>query len=466
MTFAFRAARGAPTGSRRRRKRREPAPSTTNAAPANVNERNFNAALRTARYVTSIVLLVALASGPGRAGENWTQFRLNAASNPVLPGTLSTSWSFESGFQISASPAVADNAVYLGNNAGRFFALDARDGRLLWSRQMRSSMKSQPLVWNDLVIAGEGDEVGTVIRGVVHLGSGENALVAFERATGRIRWRALLQGSGMSAPAIVAGTLVHADSDGNVVGIDPSTGHVLYARRIGTIASMSVARPIGGGAFIVGGQTQTQVVALRASDGAVLWRHGFPNGSGIGDCPPASDGARVFCNYERPIPPHPYVKAHEVNEQRAYALFANSGALAWDVALERGVVPVRNQTAIPLVDRGAVFMGSALVPYVHAMDAATGQLRWRTRVRGPVKGGIVAAGGVLYCGDLTGYLWAIDERTGRIIGAMNERTPFNVGSPLIDGRTLIVGSGKGRVVAVPLRTLREGRHARDGRRNR
>ena len=389
----------------------------------------------------------------------WTQFRLNPQNNAVIAGDLSTSWSFETGFAISASPAIDGTRLFVGNNNGRFVALDVRDGRLVWSRQMASSMKSQPLLWDDLVIAGEGNEIGFVHHGVVHLGAGENALVAFDRATGQIRWRTFLQGSGMSAPAIVDGLLVHADSDGDAVGIDPASGHVRYARKIGTIASMSVARPLSGGAFAIGGQTATQLAAIRAADGAVLWRYAFPRASGLGDCAPASDGVRIYCDYLLPIAPHPYVKAGERNEQHAFALQASSGALAWDVHLEDGIVPMRNQTAIPLVDRGLVFMGSPFAPYIHALDVRTGALRWRARVRGAVKGGIVAVGGTLYFGDLRGYLWALDERDGRVVGVKFEGTPFNVGSPVVVGGTLIVGSGTGRILAVPLAAIRAGHDA-------
>ncbi|MGB6519892.1 MAG: PQQ-binding-like beta-propeller repeat protein, partial [Candidatus Cybelea sp.] len=74
--------------------------------------------------------------------------------------------------------------------------------------------------------------------------------------------------------------------------------------------------------------------------------------------------------------------------------------------------------------------------------------------RGAVKGGIVEVGGIVYFGDLGGYLWALDAKTGRVIGVKNMHTPFNVGSPIVVGRTLIIGSDSGSVIAVPLATIR------------
>jgi outer membrane protein assembly factor BamB len=91
---------------------------------------------------------------------------------------------------------------------------------------------------------------------------------------------------------------------------------------------------------------------------------------------------------------------------------------------------------------------------VHALDAASGAQRWKTKVHDHVQGGLVALGGVVYCGDFAGYLWALDEKTGTVIGSKNMGTPFNVGSPVVVGKTLVIGSVTGRVVALPLADIR------------
>jgi outer membrane protein assembly factor BamB len=61
---------------------------------------------------------------------------------------------------------------------------------------------------------------------------------------------------------------------------------------------------------------------------------------------------------------------------------------------------------------------------------------------------------VLYFGDLQGYLWALDEATGKVLGSKKMGTPFNVGSPIVVGRTLVIGSTTGRVTALPLDDIR------------
>ena len=116
-------------------------------------------------------------------------------------------------------------------------------------------------------------------------------------------------------------------------------------------------------------------------------------------------------------------------------------------------MPNRNQSAIPLVDRGTVYLGSAIVPVMHAIDTETGHVRWRRRVDGPVKGGIVAVGGNIYFGDATGRIWSLRESDGSVAGVMNVGTPFNVASPIVVGKTIVVSSLTGRILALPLSAM-------------
>jgi outer membrane protein assembly factor BamB len=409
------------------------------------------------RFGFAVVAAVALACpalATSGASTDVTQFRMNAANNAVVGGNLRAAWTFETGGPISASPTVVDGVLYLGNNMGRLVALDVRTGKLIWSQQAKNDLMAQPLVLGNQVVVGEGNEESDVRSGVVHVGTGENAILSFDRATGKPMWSAPLGGTGMPTPALVGGVLVDHNGSGDVVGIDPATGKIKYQRFTGTIPSMVGLMPVGKFAVISGGQTKTTMVALNASDGSTIWQREFPKASGLGDCPPAGDGQLVFCDYVALIPPEDFVQAGKLNTLHAYALDAMTGAPVWDTALESGILPKRNQSAIPLYDSGTLFLGSAIAPYMHALDAQTGKLLWRTKVRGPVKNGPVAVAGVLYFGDLGGNLWALDEKTGKVIGVRHQKTKFNVGSAIVVGKTLIIGSATGRIVAVPLDVIK------------
>ena len=418
----------------------------------------------TNRIVTSIFAIAAL-GGCARFVPSsnevaaWPQFRLNAANNVVLPGSLETTWSAESGGPISASPSVVGSTLYIGNNVGRMLALDVRDGRELWRAAFPSALMSAPLVIGRNVVVGEGDENSMVMSGVVHVGGAANALVALDRDTGAVRWNAPIGGTGMPTAAYVGGRIVAHVGNGDLVSLSPDTGSVAFTHNIGTIPSMVALLPLGGDTVVSAGQTETGIVAVHASSGATIWRRPFPNSSALGDGPLASDGVHVMGGYLYPVKgqPHPYVKAGEVGEQRAFALDARTGAPIWDVHLENGSVPWRNQAAIPMIDRGTLYIGSSISPEMHAIDLKTGHLRWRRRVDGPVKGGLVAVGGNVYFGDFSGRIWALRETDGAVVGTANVGTPFNVDSPIVVGRTLVIASLTGRILALPLEALRGAR---------
>src|SRR5579883_117523 len=389
----------------------------------------------------------------------WTQFRMGPQNNAVVDGTLETAWRLETGGQISASPTIVDGTLYIGNNSGKLYAVDLTNGTVLWTARVPNPLMSAPLIYGDLVIVGEGDPTSRTSSPSepVMVGQGPSALIAFDRATGTMRWQTPLSGSAMPTPAIIDGLLVNHDGAGWVNGVDPATGEKRYAHWIGSMASMSAALPVGEGDFVTTGVGSNAAFRLHADGGAIVWRSAFSRGaSGIGDCPPVTDGVRIYCNYVSPVWPDLSTVIGNLTVQRAYALRVTDGAPIWDVALESGALPIRNEAAIPLLADGLLFFGSAIAPWMHALDPATGTLVWEIPTRGAVKGGAVDVDGVVYFGDLGGYLWAVDAKSGRVLGDKELHAPFNVGSPIVAGQTLIVGSDGGSLIALPLAAIRSG----------
>ncbi|MBV9719638.1 MAG: PQQ-binding-like beta-propeller repeat protein [Candidatus Eremiobacteraeota bacterium] len=399
-----------------------------------------------------LATIVLAAATPG-----WTQFRLGPENNAVVAGPLETEWRVETGGQISASPTVIDGTLYIGNNDGWLYAIDAGSGQVVWKAHVPNPLMSAPLLYGDMVIVGEGDPTSrsSSPSEPVMVGQGPSALIAFDRAAGTIRWQVPLSGSAMPTPAIIDGIMVNHDGAGWISGVDPSSGTKLYARWIGSMASMTAALPVGNGDFITTGVGSNAAWRVHADGGAVVWHSAFSRGaSGIGDCPPVSDGIRVYCDYVAPVLPDASTVIGHLTVERAYALRVSDGALLWDIALESGSLPERNEAAIPLFADGLLYIGSAIAPWMHAIDATSGVLVWAMPTRGNVKGGLVDVDGIVYFGDLGGYLWALDAKTGHVVGDKFMHTRFNVGSPIVDGKTLIIGSDSGSVIAVPLQTIR------------
>lgn len=392
--------------------------------------------------------------------SSWTQFRHNVGNNDVVRGTLSTSWQVRTSGSFSSSPSVVDGIVYIGNNKGVLYAIDAASGRVRWTYRAKAPLMTNPLVIDGRVIIGEGNQISYVADGDTKVGTSENAVIAIDANTGAERWRVALAGTGMPTPALVNGVLVEHDGSGDITGIDAESGAVRYRAHVAGAASMVSMLPVGRGRFVTASVSPNSVWEIDGKDGRVVWENRFDEAaSGLSDCPPASDGTRIFCNYAVPLPGVARARVGAPAVERLFAVDARSGKTSWDVEFAVGILPQWNEAAIPLVYRRVLYVGSSMLPQVASFDASSGRKLWQRDVRGAVKGGMSAKDGVLYFGDGGGYLWAIDAKNGNIVGAKNMHTVFNVGSPLIAGETLIVGTNTGTIVAVPLAQIRNSHDA-------
>lgn len=144
-------------------------------------------------------VLLALAPRPALAdarGESWPMAGQSILGNRVQPhdsaitprnvGHLVPKWVFTDHGDVSATPTVADGAVYFPDFGGYLNAVNARTGKLIWQRQISAydgeagqvSRNSPLVLGNELVL---GDNAGTAQPQGAHL-------FAVDRRTGRLLW--------------------------------------------------------------------------------------------------------------------------------------------------------------------------------------------------------------------------------------------------------------------------------------
>ncbi len=394
---------------------------------------------------------------------SWTSFRLGGGLNvvvvnPNLPRELS--WSVRTG-SISSSPVVYRDRILVAANDHRLYAIDAATGSVRWVYKAENELMTQPLyVGGTIFVAtGNSDCSAYFPPAYVVMGLGTNRVEAIDAATGRETWSQGIAGTGMPTPLLIDGTIVHADGAGGVVALDVRNGAYRWHTALPSFFAMTAVADGGNGNVYVAGGFPNNVYALNAKTGAVAWKRAFSRLDGaLPATPLASTTHALVGMYLEPLARGPQgwaVQFGSLARQHVYALDKQTGRMLWDRTLAnvRGRAPAYNEAAIPLVYRNRIFIGSAVAPVVSALDLRSGRVLWQLRVKGPVKGGLVARDGIVYFGDLGGYLWAVDAASGRVIGKRAEPVHFNVGSPIIVNDTLVDGSQEG-VIAVPLRTIR------------
>jgi outer membrane protein assembly factor BamB len=172
-----------------------------------------------------------------------------------------------------------------------------------------------------------------------------------------------------------------------------------------------VSSPVYADGAIYFGGDDGNVYAVDAGDGRQLWRRA--TGGPVASTPAIANQTVYVGSYDG----------------KFYALDARTGAPRWKFTTEgerrfeapglHGMQP-RTQTiadpfdvflSSPVVGGGAVYFGSG-DGNVYALDAASGELRWKFHTGDVVHASPAYADGVVFFGSWDSYFYAVDARTG------------------------------------------------------
>jgi outer membrane protein assembly factor BamB len=362
------------------------------------------------------VLIVAAAAGFALTGNAPRAHVSGSSSSPSprrsrTPGNArqaARGWIFGTPASVDGSPAVADGLVFIGDDNGNIYALDAATGALRWKIDTKSSVVSRPAVVGGTVyVGGENNYVyalnaasgavrwkyntgqtvdsgPAVTGGVVYVGNDNDEVFALNAATGTVKWPQPNLGDNVTTNPVVSGGIVYVGCDDHFVyALNADTGAIRWSRRTGGQVNSSPA--LSGGTLYVGSD-DGKVYALNAATGAVEWTR--PTAGKV-DSGPAVSGGTVYVG----------------GGDRVYALDAATGAVQWTRATG-GVV-----TSSPALSDGIVYVGSN-DGYVYAIDAATGAIRWREQTGGVVNSSPVVSGGRVYIGTDNDAVYAFNAATG------------------------------------------------------
>ena len=142
-----------------------------------------------------------------------------------------------------AAVTVNNNRAYSLGAMGHLFCFDAAKGDVLWSKDLYTEYKIKMPMWG--IAASPLVEDGLVI---VQIGGRENAcVVAFDKITGKEKWRALNDPASYSAPVVIeqAGKRVLVCWTGErLVGLNPLTGKIYWQHPFTQRMVHNIATPV------------------------------------------------------------------------------------------------------------------------------------------------------------------------------------------------------------------------------
>jgi len=284
---------------------------------------------------------------------------------------------------VIASPVVAGGVVYIGGTDGYLHALDARDGRELWRFGVGAELvNTTPAVHGDLV----------------YTGASGGAFFALDRRTGRPRWSAALRAEPTAPPVVAGGLALVVAGPATLQALDAANGRLRWLAHPPRVLDLGYptesAATVRDGTVYEDFSGSDTVVALRLSDGRLLWQFG-PVGDRLGAAP-AVDATTLYAPTE---------------SGTIIAVDRARHRLRWYRALPPG--HAQGVSAAP-VRTGALLLVPDQDGRLYALDSATGGIRWRATTGAALLGSPAVSDDIAYQPSTDGLLYAVDTRDGRV----------------------------------------------------
>ena len=369
--------------------------------------------------------------------ESWPMLGRAPDRNAYDPdGALADSpevvWRFDLGSRLSSSPVVHEGRLFVAGESGRAVRLDARTGKPVWEHDLGAAVRASP--------AAAG--------GVVVFSTLDGSATALDASTGEPMWRYAFEEQSLSPPAIFEGVVYVGSNDWHIYALDVQTGELRW--RYKALDSVRSGPSVNDEAVVFTDVTN-RLYTLRRDTGTFRMdfktagpaRGGVVLQDTLGYV--ADRGGRVRA-VDWTVRDLPFEKAYlKIRVQLfAWKMISEPPEIKGSVWYfrKRG----EEYSATPVAAHDAVY-AVALSGAVIALDKEDGSLLWEARIDRGVPGSPIVVGRTLVVGDAIGVLYGLDALSGaelwkvRLVGGL-------VGAPAFASGTLFAASASGEVYAL------------------
>jgi outer membrane protein assembly factor BamB len=342
------------------------------------------------------------------------------------------------------TPTHDADTVYVLDKHREVLALDAHDGRLKWRSDTGvtstdaifglTTSGTNLVVTGDLVVAGDWD------------------VVAFDRRTGARRWS--FQAEGGDGPGLFLGaastdTVFAGSVTGRVYAVDTATGRPRWVTRLEEKPMVSVFPPERHGTAVLVGYSVYDnpstggIASLDGSTGRVIWKTPFPKPAEPGRHTnrgggPVVVGGLVFGS---------------AGDGNIYGLDVATGAIRWTLPRLAGpfagYITSTDLDHRTLVAAGALLVAGSVTGKITAFDVDARTVKWHydAGLSGSTSFSFTADDAHVYVPFLGGFVMALDAATGDVRWRVGD---FNVGmiwAPDPAGEHIYAAGSRGGVYA-------------------
>jgi outer membrane protein assembly factor BamB len=333
-------------------------------------------------------------SGPDRF--SWPLYGYNKEHTRFFPAPQSVRppfrhmWVHNSHALLEFPPVIDGTHLFQLADNGVLAAIDKRNGRTFWHRQLGELSASTPAVTPTTVYA-------TVLASGNPSAPGR--VWALNYRNGQTRWARYLSSPSESSPLLDGNRLIFGTQSGKVYALDARNGNVIWTyQAAGSVkASPSLANGV-----LYFGDYSGQVQAISESNGRRIWVSGSEGavfGSGTFYSTAAVVYGRVFLGN---------------TDGRVYAYDAFTGRLDW--AVQTGNYVYSSPAATNAPGLGPTIYAGSYDGTFRAFNARTGSISWSFDAHGRISGSPTIIGRIVYFADLgTHRTYGLGISTGRVL---------------------------------------------------
>jgi len=330
-------------------------------------------------------------------------------------------------FQFS-TPLVEEGKLFVGCDAGYFYAYSAPEGKKLWRIKTEGPVQSK---------AAYAD-------GTVYFGDGKGIFYALDAESGEQKWTATLDTEILAEPLVLGSTIYIPTMSGRMYALDAFTGAEFWhtppdEKEFGFSIRRS-SSPVAGLGLIFQGTATGEMRALRQSDGSKVWetRLGSPQN-------------RVYDVDSKPLLHEGQLFAASA-DGLLYSLNPSTGSVNW-VSDAGGANDV-------IYNNGRLYSSGG--PNLYCIDPATGLIFWSQDFEKPYMSSPSAGDGFVAIVSTIDKIFIIESTTGDIAYERYVRKG-SLGDPIVvDDKFVYVLSNSGRLFAFEVERVQP--KAKKGRR--
>lgn len=318
------------------------------------------------------------------------QFQLSSAQREREFETIPRpAWKFSARGPIVSSPVISGSTVYVGSTDSVLYALDLDTGTPRWELRTGGPIRSTVCTDGERIFLVGGDGLVRCIDG----NSGREVWVF--HANGERRYEPYGYADYYhSSPAIHGNALFFGSGDSCIYALNRQTGDLLWRYRTDDIVHSS---PVIDNDRLFVGSFDGHLYALRLNNGELLWKFKsvghrfFPKGE--------MQGSPVVGNGLVYVGGRDY-NVYAIDREKGYCHWNRQFPLGWAMALS--------------CPDTMLFIGTSDDDLMLAVDGRTGKEQWRTNVHFNIFGTCAFADSLLYFGTLHGNVHAMDRATGTV----------------------------------------------------